>query len=302
MYHDKRPFVSCSLWSTIHVWYYYYNYESLLRIEAAKRGKEKERLTWSCYLKTKTMVMEGWLTNVTFFPSTSVFRSLHLCSCFSLLVFSLFFFFFLPSLVPSVSLCSCSSWYLSVLSVFVHFVCVFFFFVLSVCGSPLFRGLSLFVLVSLGLYLVGWINNLRWGEVEVPFCWRKVTSLCVFFMSLFFPPCLFVSVCCGLYRARECPFISPGIVWRLARSCHAWEKKMPITGLLGAHCGGEILDRDVTMIYCRFCWIGGMKEMNSLRWNGVVFTWKGYFNFSPRSIAIETLLPFTKTIFGFQFN
>ncbi|KAI9378777.1 hypothetical protein POPTR_018G145518v4 [Populus trichocarpa] len=38
----------------------------LLRIEAAKRGKEKESLTWSCYLKTKTMVMEGWLTNVTF--------------------------------------------------------------------------------------------------------------------------------------------------------------------------------------------------------------------------------------------
>jgi len=28
---------------------------------------------------------------------------------------------------------------------------------------------------------------------------------------------------------------------------------MPSTGLLGAHCGGEILDRDVTMIYCRFC-------------------------------------------------
>lgn len=35
----------------------------LLRIEAAKRGKEKERLTWSCFLKTKAMVMEGWLTN-----------------------------------------------------------------------------------------------------------------------------------------------------------------------------------------------------------------------------------------------
>jgi len=132
----------------------------LLRIEAAKRGKEKESLTWSCYLKTKTMVMEGWQTNVTFFPSTSVFCSLHLCSCFSLLVFSLFFsFFFLLSLVPSVSLCSCSSWSLSVLSVFVHFVCVFF--VLSVCGSPLLCGLSLFFLVSLGLSLVGWINNLR---------------------------------------------------------------------------------------------------------------------------------------------
>ena len=113
-----------------------------------------------------------------------------------LCLFSLFFLLFLLSLVPSVSLCSCSSWSLSVLSVFVHFVCVFF--VLSVCCSPLLCGLSLFVLVSLGLYLVGWINNLRWGEVKVPFSWRKVTSLSVFSMSLFFPPCLFVSVCCGL--------------------------------------------------------------------------------------------------------
>lgn len=197
-----------------------------------------------------------------------------------LCLFSLFFLFFLLSLVPSVSLCSCSSWSLSVLSVFVHFVCVFF--VLSVCGSPLLCGLSLFVQVSLGLYLVGWINNLRWGEVKVPFCWRKVTSLSVFSMSLFFPPCLFASVCCGLYRARECPFISPGIVWRLARSCHAWEKKMPITGLLGAHCGGEILDRNVTMIYCCSCWIGifnflyrsKSKQITNKQWiNVIVWSW-----------------------------
>jgi hypothetical protein len=134
----------------------------LLRIEAAKRGKEKERLTWSCYLKTKTMVMEGWLTNVTFFPDASVFRSLHLCSCFSLLVFSrsLCLSLFLFLWVSLCIICVCS-----------FFVCVFF--VLSVCGSPLLYGFSLFVLVSLGLYLVGWINNLRWGDVEVPFCWRK---------------------------------------------------------------------------------------------------------------------------------
>jgi len=67
----------------------------IIIIKNWKRGKEKERLTWSCYLKTKVMVMEGWLTNVTFFPSTSVFRSLHLCYCFSLLVFFLFIFLFL---------------------------------------------------------------------------------------------------------------------------------------------------------------------------------------------------------------
>jgi hypothetical protein len=123
----------------------------LLRIEAAKRGKEKERLTWSCYLKTKMMVMEGWLTNVTFFPSTSVFRSLHLCSCFSLLVFSLFFIYF------SCSLC------LSLFLFLLVSLCIFrlCFFVLSVCGSPLLYGFCLFVLVFLGSYLVGWINNLQ---------------------------------------------------------------------------------------------------------------------------------------------
>jgi hypothetical protein len=48
----------------------------LLRIEAAKRGKEKERLTWSCYLKTKTMVMEGWLTNVTFLKDAGYRRDI----------------------------------------------------------------------------------------------------------------------------------------------------------------------------------------------------------------------------------
>jgi hypothetical protein len=37
-----------------------------------------------------------------------------------------------------------------------------------------------------GFVFIGWINNLRWGEVKVPFCWRKVTSLSVLSMSLFF--------------------------------------------------------------------------------------------------------------------
>jgi hypothetical protein len=122
----------------------------LLRIEATKRGKEKERLTWTCYLKTKTMVMEGWLTNVTFFSSTSVFRSLHLCSCSSLLVFSLSLFFFLYLLFPlslSVIVPLCLSLYY--LCLFIFRLC---FFVLSGCDSPLLCGFSLFVLISLGLY------------------------------------------------------------------------------------------------------------------------------------------------------
>jgi len=138
-----------------------------------------------------------------------------------LYLFSLSLFFLYISLVPSVSLCYCSS------CLSLYYLCLFIFrlcfLVLSICGSPLLCGFSLFVLVSLGLYLVGWINKLRWGEVEVPFCWRKVTSLSVFSKSLSFsPPCLFVSVCCGFYRARECPFISPRIVWRLARFSRAW--------------------------------------------------------------------------------
>jgi len=121
----------------------------LLRIEAAKRGKEKERLTWSCYL---TMVMEGWLTNVTFFPSTSVFRSLHLCSCFSLFVL----FFFFVSLVPPVSLCSCSSWSLSVLSVFVHFSSVFFCIMCLWFSPPLWL---LSVRPDFSGYVFGWLDQ-----------------------------------------------------------------------------------------------------------------------------------------------
>ncbi|KAJ6932353.1 hypothetical protein NC651_007935 [Populus alba x Populus x berolinensis] len=68
------------------------------------------------------MVMEGWLTNVTFFPSTSVFRSLHLCSCFSLLVFSLFFLFLLFPLSLSVLVPLGLSLYFS--SVFFCIICL----------------------------------------------------------------------------------------------------------------------------------------------------------------------------------
>ncbi|KAJ6857694.1 hypothetical protein NC651_039190 [Populus alba x Populus x berolinensis] len=101
------------------------------------------------------MVMEGWLTKVTFFPSTSVFRSLLLCSCFSLHVFSLFSFSFCFLLFPlSLSV-------LVPLGLSLYYPCLFISFVLYVRGSPLLCGLSLFVPVSQGLYLVGWINNLR---------------------------------------------------------------------------------------------------------------------------------------------
>ena len=115
----------------------------LLRIEATKRGKEKERLTWTCYLKTKTMVMEGWLTNVTFFPSTSVFRSLHLCSCSSLLVFSLSLSFFYISCSLCLSLLLFLFVSLCIICVCSFFVCVFLyylfvilpFFVAFLCSS-----------------------------------------------------------------------------------------------------------------------------------------------------------------------
>ena len=151
----------------------------LLRIEDAKRGKEKERLTWSCFLKTKMMVMEGWLTNVTFFPSTSVFRSLHLCSCFSLLVFSLLFFFSF-SLVPSVSLCSCSSWSLSV-----FFVNVFLYYLFMVL--PFFVA---FVCSSWFLWVCIWlVGSTTYGEgrLKFPFAGGRskvsLSSLCLCFSS-----------------------------------------------------------------------------------------------------------------------
>jgi hypothetical protein len=78
-----------------------------------------------------------WLAKATFFPIASVFRSLLLCSCLSLLGF--FFFFFLLSLILFVSLCSYSS------SVF-FFLPVFFLF-LSLCRP----GFSVFVF--------GWLDQ-----------------------------------------------------------------------------------------------------------------------------------------------
>ena len=130
------------------------------------------------------MVMECWLTNVTFFPFTFVFRSLHLCSCFSMLVFSLFIFFI--SLVPSVSLCSCSSWSLSVLSVSSFFVCDFLYYLFVVLP---FCGFCLFVLVSLGLYLLVGSTTYGEGKLKFPFAGGRsqvsLSSLCLcFFLGL----------------------------------------------------------------------------------------------------------------------
>jgi len=182
------------------------------------KAGERERKTYLDLLLKDEDDGDGGLANQCYF------LPLYFCFSFSSPLFllfsacflslSLFFLYLLFPLSLSVIVPLCLSLYY--LCLFIFRLC---FFLLSVCDSPLLCGFSLFVLISLGLYLVGWINKLRWGEVEVPFCWRKVTSLSV---SVFLPPCLFVSVCSGFYRAWECPFISPRIVWRLARFSRAW--------------------------------------------------------------------------------
>ena len=72
------------------------------------------------------------------------------------LVFSFPFLFLLSPLSLSV---------LVPLGLSLYYLCLFIFclcfFVLCVCGSPLLCGICLFVLISLGSYLVGWINNRR---------------------------------------------------------------------------------------------------------------------------------------------
>jgi len=145
------------------------------------KAGERERKTYlELLLKDEG---DGGLANQCYF------LPLYFCFSFTSPLFLLFsacllFIYFFISLVPSVSICSCSSWSLSVLSVLVHFSSMFF------CIICLWFSLSLWLLsVCLGFsgfVFVGWINNLRWGEVEVPFYWRKVTSLSVFSMSLVF--------------------------------------------------------------------------------------------------------------------
>jgi hypothetical protein len=93
---------------------------------------------------------------------------------------------------------------LSLLSVFGHFLSVFF------CIIYLWFSLSMWLLsVRPGFsgFVFGWLNQ----QPTVRGSWSSFLleeshkSLCLINVSVFLPPCLFVSVCCGLYRARECP-------------------------------------------------------------------------------------------------
>jgi len=128
------------------------------------------------------MVMEGWLTNATFFPSTSIFCSLHLCSCFSLLVFSFSFLFLLSPL---------SLFVLVLLGLSLYYLCLFIFclcfFVLCVCGSPLLCGFCLFVLIFLGLYWL--VGSTTYGKGKLKFHFAggrsqvSLSSLCLCFSS-----------------------------------------------------------------------------------------------------------------------
>ena len=102
-----------------------------------------------------------------------------------LCLFSLSFFFFYFScslclslflflLVSHCIICVCS-----------FFVCVFV--VLFVCGSPLLCGFCLFVLVSLGLYLL--VGSTTYGEGKLKFSFAggrsqvSLSSLCLCFSS-----------------------------------------------------------------------------------------------------------------------
>jgi len=171
------------------------------------KAGERERKTYLELLLKDEDDGDGGVANQCYF------LPLYFCFSFTsplfLLFSACFLFFFFVSLVPPVSFCSCSTWSLSVLSVFVYFSSVFFCIMCLWFSHPLW--LCLFVLISLGMYLVGWINKLRWGEVEVPFCWRKVTSLSVFSLSLFFFPPASSSLCVVVFIGHEnAPSSLPG--------------------------------------------------------------------------------------------
>jgi len=146
-----------------------------------KRGKEKERLIWSCYLKIKAMVMEGWLINVTFFPSISIFCSLHLCSCFSLLVFSLFFFYFSCPRCLSLFLFLLVS--LCIIYISSFFVCVFLYY--------LFVVLPFFVCSSWFLWVcICWLDQQpamrrSWSSLLLEKGHMSLCLLYVFFLCFF---------------------------------------------------------------------------------------------------------------------
>jgi hypothetical protein len=204
--------------------------------------------------------MEGWLTNVTFIPSTSVFRSLHLCSCFSLLIFSFPFLFLLSPLSLSVLVLLVS---LYIICVCLFFVCVFLYYVFVVLPS-----FVAFVCSSWFLWVCIWLvgsTTVGEGKLKFPFAGGRsqvsLPSLCLCFSS---PLPLRLCVLWSLQGKRMPLHLSlDSVEISTVQSCLI-KKRIPITGLLVSHRGGEILDRDVTMICCRFLWIGGMKEMNSL--------------------------------------
>jgi hypothetical protein len=111
---------------------------------------------------------------------------------FSACFLSLFFYFFI-SLVPFVSLCSCSSWPLSVLSVFVHFSSVFFC-IICLWFSPSLCLLS--VLPGFSRFVFGWLNQ----QPTVRGSWSSLLleeghkSPCLLSVSVFLPP-LFLRLC-----------------------------------------------------------------------------------------------------------
>jgi len=147
------------------------------------KAGERERKTYLELLLKDEGDGDGGLANQCYF------LPLNFCFSFTSPLFLLFsacllFIYFFISLVSSVSLCSGSSWSLSVLFVLVHFSSVIFC-IICLWFSPSLWILSVRPGFS-GFVFIGWINNLRWGEVKVPFCWRKVTSLSVLSMSLFF--------------------------------------------------------------------------------------------------------------------
>jgi len=135
-----------------------------------------------------------------------------------LCLFSLFLFCF--SCPPCLFLFLFHLVSLCIICVCLFFVCVFLYYVFVVL--PSFVALS--VRPDFSGYVFGWLDQ----QTTMRGSWSSLLleeghkSLCLLSVSVFLPPCLFVSVCSGFYRAWECPFISPRIVWRLARFSRAW--------------------------------------------------------------------------------
>jgi len=144
------------------------------------KAGEREKKTYLELLLKNEGDGNGGLANQCYFLSLYFYFSFT-SPLFLLFSACLLFIYFFISLIPIISLCSCSSWSLSVLFMLVHFLSVFF------CIICLWFSLFLSIHPGFSRFVfVGWINNLRWGEVKVSFCWKKVTSLSIFSMSFFF--------------------------------------------------------------------------------------------------------------------